>query len=276
MTKNSHEGAGAPAPFAVVVLAGERKPGADPLSHAAGVSSKILVPVAGRAVIDHVIGALEATPELDSRWLAGPDRSIVDRHPPLRERIETGQWRWLAPMESPASTALTALHAIGPRPVLVTTADHAWLRPEILAHFLSAAVATGADVAIGFARLEAVRARFPKSRRTGWRFQDGGYCGCNLFAFMTPKSAAVARLWRSFEKDRKKPWRIVAGLGIGLLARYALGRLTLAEGLAELGRRADCSIAPVVLPYPEAAVDVDSVADWELVNRLWQTTGEQR
>jgi len=258
------------APFAAVVLAGERAPGQDPLARAAGVASKILAPIGGVAVIDRVIEAIEATPEIDSRWLAGPDRAGVDRHAPLQSRVDGGRWRWLAPMESPASTALTALHAIGPRPVLVTTADHAWLRADILQHFLDGARVSGADLAIAFARLDAVRDRFPGSRRTGWKFRDDTYCGCNLFAFMTPAASAVARLWRSFEKDRKKPWKIVAGLGPGLLLRYVTGRLTLADGLAELGRRAGCRIAPVVLPFPEAAVDVDSVADWELVNRHWQ------
>jgi hypothetical protein len=173
-------------------------------------------------------------------------------------------------MDSPASTALTALHAIGPRAILVTTADHAFLSPEILGHFLSNALATRADVAIGFARLDAVRARFPGTRRTGWRFRDDRYCGCNLFAFMTPRASAVAQLWRAFEKDRKRPWRIVAGLGPGLLVRYLTGRLELAAALAELGRRAGCRIAPVVLPYPQAAVDVDSIDDWQLANRLWE------
>jgi len=262
-----------PAPFAAVVLAGERDPGSDPLARAAGVTSKILVPVGGRPVIERVLEALEASDAIDSRWLAGPRREAVDQHAPMRERIDAGRWNWLAPMESPASTALTALHAIGPRPVLVTTADHAWLRGEIVDHFLAAARATGADLAIGFARLDDVKARFPATRRTGWRFRDGAYCGCNLFAFLTPRGNAVANLWRSFEKDRKRPWRIVAGLGAGLLVRYVTGQLTLADGLAELGRRADCRIAPVVLPFPEAAVDVDSISDWELVNRMWPTVG---
>jgi GTP:adenosylcobinamide-phosphate guanylyltransferase len=255
--------------FAAVVLAGERAPGTDPLARAAGVASKVLVPVGGRAVIDRVLEAIEASRTIDACWLAGPERRTIERHAPMHERIDSGRWRWLAPMESPASTALTALHAIGPKPVLVTTADHAWLRSEIVDHFVRAARATGADVAIGFARLDDVKARFPDTRRTGWRFRDGAYCGCNLFVFLTPRASAVANLWRSFEKDRKRPWRIVAGLGIGLLLRYLTGRLSLADALSELGGRANCRIAPVVLPYPEAAVDVDSVADWEQVNRAW-------
>lgn len=254
--------------FAAIVLAGERSPGADPLARAAGVPSKILVPVQGRAVVVRVLAAIEAAASIDTRWLAGAARVAIDGSPALRASVDSTRWRVLDAKHSPASTALAALRAAGTQPALVTTADHAWLSAAIVDHFLACARATGADLAIGFARLDDVRARFPGTRRTGWKFADGGYCGCNLFAFVSPRGHAVAELWQRFEQDRKRPWRIVAGLGAGLLLRYATGRLTLADGLAELGRRAGCRVAPVVLPFPEAAVDVDSVADWELVNRV--------
>ncbi|NJN52511.1 MAG: hypothetical protein HC809_12930 [Gammaproteobacteria bacterium] len=58
--------------FTVVVLAGEREPGADPLAKAAGAISKVLVPIAGVAVIDRTVTAIEATPGLRHRLLAGP------------------------------------------------------------------------------------------------------------------------------------------------------------------------------------------------------------
>jgi molybdopterin-guanine dinucleotide biosynthesis protein A len=264
MKKPSPEAGG----FAAVVLAGERSPGADPLARAAGVPSKILVPVQGRAVVLRVQAAIEAAASIETRWLAGAANVAIDSEPALRESIESTRWRVLAAQPSPASTTLAALRTLDEAAALVTTADHAWLSAAIVDHFLAAARATGADLAIAFARLDDVRARFPDTRRTGWKFADGGYCGCNLFAFVTPRGHAVAALWQRFEQDRKRPWRIVAGLGAGLLLRYATGRLTLADGLGELGRRAGCRVAPVVLPFPEAAVDVDSVADWELVNRV--------
>ena len=58
-------------------------------------------------------------------------------------------------------------------------------------------------------------------------------------------------------------------LGLGLFLRYLAGRLSLAEALNELSRRTHCRIAPVLLTQPEAAVDVDSIEDWRLVNESW-------
>ena len=58
-------------------------------------------------------------------------------------------------------------------------------------------------------------------------------------------------------------------LGAGLLVRYLARRLTLADALNELGNRTQCRIASVVLSQSEAAVDVDSIDDWRLVNESW-------
>jgi len=50
--------------------------------------------------------------------------------------------------------------------------------------------------------------------------------------------------------------------------RYLLGRLSLSEALARLSRRLQLRLGFVLLPFPEAAVDVDSVDDWIFVRRL--------
>ena len=42
--------------------------------------------------------------------------------------------------------------------------------------------------------------------------------------------------------------------------------LPLEEALAKLGKRLGLRIRAVILPYPNAAIDVDSIADLKLVN----------
>ncbi len=255
----------------IVVLAGDRAPGTDALARAAGTASKVLVPVSGVPVVDRVVSAVEAAAPWRAQLLAGPPHSVLEGHDFLATRVADRRWQWMATAASPAATVVAALTGASRPPAIITTADHAFLRADILTHFAAAAEAGGGDVAIGFARLAEVQALFPDTRRTGWRFRDDIYCGCNLFAFRTAAALRVAELWQRFEADRKRPWRIMHALGLGLLARYLTRRITLEQALAELGRRASgVSVVPVVLPYPEAAVDVDSVADWQLVNANWQ------
>jgi len=48
--------------------------------------------------------------------------------------------------------------------------------------------------------------------------------------------------------------------------RYRLGMLSLEEALAKLGKRMGLRMRAVILPYANAAIDVDSIADLELVS----------
>ncbi len=50
--------------------------------------------------------------------------------------------------------------------------------------------------------------------------------------------------------------------------RYALGRLTLEKALQLLSRRLGLLVGAIILPFPEAAVDVDTIDDWELVKAV--------
>lgn len=258
-------------PLGIVVLAGDRGP-ADPLCQAAGVPAKVLVPVGGAPVLVRVLDALDRLPGGGARIVSGPAAPALAAAPQLTERLRAAGWRWVAPAASPASSALAAVHAAGAStPLLLTTGDHALLNGAILHEFLAGAAqlrTQGIDLAVGFVPLERVRARFPGARRTALRFRDGEVCTCNLFALLTPAAAGVIDLWQRVERDRKQPWKIVRLLGPLTLLRFLLGRVTLAEALDRLGRIAGARIRPVLLSHPEAAVDVDSIADWELVKTV--------
>jgi hypothetical protein len=124
-------------------------------------------------------------------------------------------------------------------------------------------------VAVGLARAEEVTTAFPQSRRTILRLGGRGYCGCNLFAFLTPAGRGAVAYWRRIEQERKRPLRLMIGaLGWSAVVDYVLGRLTLERALARISRRLGVHAAPVILPFPEAAVDVDSVEDLQLVRAI--------
>jgi GTP:adenosylcobinamide-phosphate guanylyltransferase len=258
----------APGRFAAIVLAGERG-GADPVAAAAGVAAKALAPVGGRAMILRVLDALVAAREVGSITLCGPPLETIERDPELGRLVASGEMGWVESQSTPSLSAHRAMGMVAPdTPVLLTTADHPLLTPEIVDHFAAAARAAGEDVAVGLARFDRVAAAFPESRRTVLRFRDGGYCGCNLFAFLTARGREVAALWRRVEQDRKRPWRMVRIVGWDAVLRYLLRRLTLTEGLALVSQRLGLRIGAVILPFPEAAVDVDSVGDWRLAETL--------
>jgi hypothetical protein len=61
---------------------------------------------------------------------------------------------------------------------------------------------------------------------------------------------------------------VAGALGWFAILDYALGRLTLEAALGRLSRRLGLQARAVILPFPEAAVDVDSVEDLQLVRAI--------
>lgn len=254
--------------FHAVVLAGDR--GADdPVARHAGVACKALAAPGGRPMLLRVLDALAASTAVSGVTLVGPSQAQLSACPQLAVRIASGELAWLPPAPSPSQSALVGLASVpAGTPVLLTTADHALLQAVWIDAFCAAAQATGKDAVVGLARHSVVQAAFPQSRRTSLRFRDDAYCGCNLFAFLRPAGRRAPQFWRHVEQQRKKPHRLAAALGPGTLLAYLCGWLTLDAGLARLSRRVGAQLGAVLLDDPRAAVDVDSVADFELVERL--------
>lgn len=253
--------------FSAIVLAGDRG-GHDDLMRAAGVDAKVMAPIAGVPMIERVLATLSASPWIENGRVSGPRTDVLRRHPEIERAITAAGFQWLAPAAGPTASAVAAMSGIDHWPVLLTTADHPLLSAAIIDHFCREAVSSGADVAVGLARHHDVMRAIPETQRSALRFADDHYCGCNLFALMNPASICVAQFWEQVEAHRKRPWRLLGALGLGSIVAYLSGRLSLEEGLSRLSRRVACRVDAVILPFAEAAVDVDSAADWECVNRL--------
>ena len=156
-------------------------------------------------------------------------------------------------------------------PLVITTADHALLRPEWVRDLVDR-TPPDTDLGVALARQEDIEAAMPGSKRTYLRFADGAWSGCNLFYLRTPQAEAALATWRSVEADRKRPWRIAAKLGFGTLLAFAWGKLTLAEGIARLGRRIGIEARLVRASDGLAAVDVDKLRDLEEIRALLART----
>ncbi len=254
--------------FTALILAADRGPD-DPVAKAAGVPCKSLTPIDGIPMVFRVLDALDASNEIDGRILCGPPKHIVEKESALGNLIETGKIAWFENLQTPSSSAYHVLQTLPENiPVLLTTADHALLSPQIIDYFCNAARAIKCDVVVGVARHEDVMKAHPETRRTATRLQDGAYCGCNLFAFLTPDARIAADFWRQVESERKKPLRMIQKLGWVPVLRYLLGRLSLDDALISISRRLGFKAGAVIMPFADAAVDVDSVSDLELVKKI--------
>lgn len=241
--------------WTAIVLAGSRGP-TDPVAVAAGVSHKAFADVAGKAMLARVLETLAAVPRIG--------RVIVVIEPGAPELPGTGAQR-LDAAPSPSLSALAGFKQ-AEVPVLVTTADHPLLTPEMVEHFMAGAIATGADVAAGVSERAVVEQAGSDAKRTYLKFRDARVSGCNLFALTTPKAAAALAFWRKLEAERKRPLRMAWAIGPATLVRYVLGLLTTGAAARALGRAAGCRAAMVFVPFPDAAHDVDKPGDLAFAN----------
>lgn len=243
--------------FSALVLAGSRG-GPDPVAAYGGAPHKALIQLGGETLLARVVGALGA---------AGATRiAVISSDPNVRTEIGRLGAEALDEASGPSLSVKTGAEHLG-TPLLVTTADHALLRPEWVTRFLSD-VPEGVDVAVLVAARATVEAAAPGTQRTWLKLADGDWSGCNLFYLANDRALSVVDLWRRVEAERKRPWKMAWILGPGMLLRYVAGRLALKDAAMRLGKLAGVSAAIVQTPFGLASVDVDKPADLDLVREI--------
>ena len=216
-----------------------------------------------------VVWLPDASRQIGTRILCGPLQESIEQLPDLKARIAERRLIWVAGQSTPSLSTHHVLQSLSDNaPVLVTTADHALLRTQIIDYFCAEARRTECDVVVGIASHKEVIAAFPETRRTAIKFKDGSYCGCNLFGFLNPQSYRAAQFWRQIEHQRKHPLKMMQILGWGAVLRYLAGKMSLNDALEFLSKQMGLRAGVVILPFPEAAVDVDTVHDLKFVQSL--------
>ena len=242
---------------AALVLAGTR-PGGDAFAQAQGAPHKALIELDGVPLLARVVEALRE---------AGVTRIAVScDEERVAELARSLTCEIVAPGPGPSASVAAAFAAIG-APLIVTTSDHALLQGNWVRELVERTPAE-ADLSVMLAERAVVEAAMPGTKRTYLRFADGAWSGCNLFYLRTPAAGLAIATWERVEADRKRPWRIAARLGPATLLAMALRRLTLAEGLARLGRRIGVTTRLVAASDGLAAVDIDKQADLDAVRDL--------
>ncbi|MGE4606706.1 MAG: nucleotidyltransferase family protein [Myxococcota bacterium] len=250
--------------YMALVLAGRRGT-PDPLDAMQPATHPSLIDVGGVPMLLRVVRALRESERI-GRIAISIDTASVLANAELAADDRLLHHQSLASPSRSVQDALSGLATGGP--VLVTTADHALLTPEIISDFLERADALGTDLAVGVVEESVIRAAYPDTSRTYLRFREGGYSGANLFAFRTPLAARAAEFWVKAEQFRKRPWRLASVFGPVSLLLFVLRRLSFDAALARGSAAIGCRVDAVRLPFAEAAIDVDRPSDLALVSKI--------
>jgi GTP:adenosylcobinamide-phosphate guanylyltransferase len=242
-----------------VILAGSR-PGGDAMADSRGVAVKALIPVAGKAMLAHVTGALLGHPAIGNVHLLAQDFEPFWAHPDTQALAANDH---VIAQESGATIAVSvdALldRADARYPMLITTADNVLLSRAMIDEFLSDAQSS--DIAIAVVEKDVLLSRYPASRRTWLKLRGGQYSGANLFYFGSPKARQILRYWAEVEQDRKKGWKILTIFGPWLLFLAVTRLLTIDQLAARVGQKLGLRIRIVPMAQAEACIDVDKESD---------------
>lgn len=246
--------------WGAVILAASRGSD-DPMVKAYGALHKCRIPVAGVPMITRVVQALHDSGIISSIYISTESADVYAGTIPDNLAVHHAQ-----SLRSAPSSALAAIREIGSFPVLITTGDHALLTPQMVQFMCRAEPMT--DIGIGLALDTTIQSAYPETRRTYFRLGKDRVSGCNLFAVHTENGLKLLERWQELERHRKKPWKLVFAFGVRPLVLFLTGRLSLDRAFAEASRQVGARIEPVLLPFAEAAIDVDKPSDKELAEAI--------
>jgi GTP:adenosylcobinamide-phosphate guanylyltransferase len=257
---------GPPEGWTAIVLAGQR-PGVDRLAEHFDQQWKALISVGGIPMVTRVVATLHAVPEIARIVVLAQEPAVLQR------AVEAGGGATIITSSSGISDSIrqTAGREEAPWPVLVTTADHPLLTPEMVRAFI--ADAAGVDLAVGMVERRVLEATYPLNKRTWLKLKGGHWSGANLFALNTVATRSALDLWAEVEQDRKRVWKLFLRFGPWLAFRALTRSIGLDRAMEKAGRRLGLRAKLVALPFAEAAIDVDKPSDHALAEAILQARG---
>ena len=217
-----------------------------------------------RYAIEYVLSTLDSTDEIGRVSLVA-DKKNQNIMPDVIKKNEN--IKFIEPESGPSLSVKKALNGLH-KPCLVTTGDHPLLTADTIKLFLKKSIKEKADITIGLVPHKLLIENNISSNRTLYKFQDGSFCGSNLFLFKTNHANHVLDIWNKVESSRKKPWRIISFFGLAYLVLYLLGVMKSRDAEIFLSKKIGLKIKFVEVTCFKAAIDLDSEEDYPLIRKL--------
>lgn len=252
--------------YTALVLAASRGQ-LDPLAQAGGVSHKCFIDIAGEPMLRRVVAAVMGSGRVGRTIVAIEPDSMAEAGAILAPLPRADAIEYVASREN-IGTSISTAATPDMLPLVITTGDNALHTAEMVRYFCDALDGLDADAAIGLTPAGYVLDKYPEGRRAFHRFRDGAYSSCNLYALLTPRAIAGARVFNSGGQFGKKPRRLIGAFGLPAFLLYRSRLFSLGTVLAALSRSVGLRTAPVPMPFAEGPIDIDRMQDWALANRI--------
>lgn len=227
-----------------------------------GAPNKAFVDINGRTLVGRVLAALRGSPAVG--------RIVVVAPPSERDHAELRRADELRPDGARITESLrNGLAGFAPdASVLIAASDLPILTPAAVDDFIERIGALDADVVYGCVERGVHMRRYPEVPHTWARMRDGTFCGGGLFAMKPRALPLLERFIEGLGAARKHPFKLASFFGWDMLARFALGRLSIAQAEARASKMLGAPVRALVSPYAETGVNVDREGDVALARAL--------
>jgi molybdopterin-guanine dinucleotide biosynthesis protein A len=240
-----------------IVLAGG--PPDDVAAQEPGAPNKAFVRIAGITLVERVIAALLSAPSVGRIVVVAPQAS--HEHAAL-----TGAHERRADGVRITESLRSGLAGLPPDElVLVAASDLPVLTAASIEDFVAGVRKMDADLVYGCVEKSVHMGRYPEIPHTWARLRDGTFCGGGLMAIKPRALVSLERFIERLGAARKYPWKL---FGWDTLARYAAGRLAIAQAEARASALLGAPVRAHVSPHAETGVNVDRVTDIALAEAL--------
>lgn len=254
-------------PVIVVVLAGQRAGGANPLAANSGVSHKCLVPIAGRPLIEHVLDTFAAVPAVTDIRVSVE----ADAHAEVEALLAPYRNRGVPVRALAAGGSIieSLFAAVGddPGPFVVTTADNVLVTPDAVAQIRREMA--HADGVYALARKQSVLAAHSEGQRGFYKFRDGEFANCNIYGIANRKALVRgSEIFRSGGQFMKNVGRMIATFGLHNILLLRLGAFGVESAMRRLSRRVGFELKATFFEDGSLAVDVDNERTYRVCEEL--------
>ena len=201
--------------IAAIVLAG----GNDRLAKLEGVTSKALLDVAGKPMVQYVLESLQQLSQVTHVCLVGP--YVADLSHWVDDFVVPGQT-----LAESLEAGLSVVLKHKPDQILFITGDMPWLSASALEAFCQL---EDADLVYAAIPEEVAKSRFPEQNRTFSRFKEGKFTGGNVLLLKTGAEDKLLPFVNRLYTARKNPLSLARMVGLNTLIALAFGQLSIAQ-----------------------------------------------
>jgi len=238
------------------VLAGGVPAPSDTLYAHTGGTPKAQLEIAGKAIGQRVIDALTDARTIGRIAVVGDVKFTSPKlacHIPARGSL--------------VENFLAGIDALGGGEIVAgCTSDIPLLAGEMVDWFVGAA--DGGDATAGVIRRETVERRYPEYPNAYWKLTDGEFTAADFVVFRPDRVPGVAGKLRPLANARKNAIQTARLIGPGLLVRFLLRRLSVAQAQRHISKSLDLDLRIIDVPHPEMGLDVDEAEHLAVFERL--------